>query len=355
MTILKYSALALSASVAACGVKDANFTNLQSATSLTASPIPAATLPGPFHTNHFGVVFTPANAVNPLSVSATANGPTLMTTQNGNEFDFSLVGQPDGQTAVTTRFANLAGDPGTVTINGYLLNTGPKITATTPLPTAITATGTTVQLNWSGTIDNKFIGLATGSLLMPGPTNTCTDASTPIPTGIVSGNTWNYLSTVKANGTYSASAVVTDPSPMSSAPTTVIVCNVINASDIATGVDGNPNPNQRKLTGSTNIVFPHASSQLTITTSYTFDPTLKRLCIAVNTSAARAGQTFAGTVTGPGGTTQSFTGVIDSTGAGHSTISITQTGAYNGSVVLGTLQATFSVTIPASGGTSGTC
>jgi hypothetical protein len=47
--------------------------------------------------------------------------------------------------------------------------------------------------------------------------------------------------------------------------------------------------------------------------------------------------------------------VIDSTGAGHSTISITQTGAYNGSVVLGTLQATFSVTIPASGGTSGTC
>jgi hypothetical protein len=355
MTILKYSALALAASVAACGVKDANFTNLQSATSLTAMPIPAAILPGPFHTNHFGVVFTPASAVNPLSVSATANGQTLMTTQNANEFDFSLVGQPDGQTAVTTRFADLAGNPGALTINAYLLNTGPKITATTPLPTAITATGTTVQLNWSGTIDNKFIGLATGSLLMPGPTNTCTDASTPIPTGIVSGNTWNYLSTVKANGTYSASAVVTDPSPMSSAPTTVIVCNVINASDIATGVDGNPNPNQSKLTGSTNIVFPHASSQLTITTSYTFDPTLKRLCIAVNTSAARAGQTFAGTVTGPGGTTQSFTGVIDSTGAGHSTISITQTGAYNGSVVLGTLQATFSVTIPASGGTSGTC
>jgi hypothetical protein len=320
---------------------------------VTATQIPAPSLAGPFHINHVGLAFT--GPVNPASVSATLNGQALTTTQSGSEFDFSLVGKPDGQTAVMTHYASTAGQTGAVTININLLNNGPAITPTTTLPTAITATGTTVSLNWAGTIDNRYIGTATGALLMPGPSNTCADAITPIPIGTVNANTWSYLTTVKANGTYSANAIVTDPSPTSSTATTVNLCNVILGSNIATDLSGNPDTLPSTLATQTIITFPHSSSQLTVTPSYTFNPTLMRFCVAVNTSTARAGQTYSGTLTGPGGSTQTFTGVIDGTGAGHSTIPITQAGAYSGVVTLGTLQATFSVTIPSSGGTSGTC
>jgi hypothetical protein len=93
-----------------------------------------------------------------------------------------------------------------------------------------------------------------------------------------------------------------------------------------------------------------ATAPLTITTSYKANPTLTQLCVAI-AAPGRPGSTYTGTVTGPGGTTQSFTGTLDSAGSALARINLTQTGTYGVTVFVGSLSATATQVVNATGGT----
>jgi hypothetical protein len=99
------------------------------------------------------------------------------------------------------------------------------------------------------------------------------------------------------------------------------------------------------------MFFAASAAPLTVTATYKFSPASSQLCLAIATNPPRAGASYVGSVTGPGGTTQTFTGGLDNTGAALARVNITQTGTYAGAVNVGTLSATFSVLVSATGGT----
>ncbi len=375
---MNLGATALALAVAsACQLKTPDFfappTNQQNAVKDVDPPVfqnalPASTATGAYNIQSTSVDIADligSNGAAPSGVDwtkvfATIGSQTLPLTHSGNTATASLAGMADGQLSIGWTASDLRSNKSTYSMNWYKKTVGPTINFTSTPQSAFTSNGPSVTFSLGGTVTDPYFGTAVGAVLKPGTDNTCNTATVPWPAGSaggdVSGNTWDYTNTVKTNGTFTLGFTAYNPVPAGGSAQTSRYCLVVNAADLAMDATGAPKPNTSTKTFTSDLTWgppPSSSYTVTLTPSYLYNATAKEVCVAISTTPAQLGATYAISISGPGTVNPtSKTGALDASGAAKVQFAITQTGTYTGAATVGSVAATYSITV---GTTPGTC
>lgn len=328
------------------------------------NPFPLSSLTGPFAINSvhvdvndiIGSNGAPASGV--ASVSASIGGETLPMTHSGNTYTASLAGIPDGQIGIVWAGKDFAGNSSMSTMNLFVKNTGPVISI--PLLPAATSQSNAASTAFSigGTIADAYLFKATGTVLKPGPSNVCGNTdNTPWPSGTgpgeVSGNSWDYTSSVLSNGRFTLNANAFNPVSAGGTPLTLRYCFGVFAEDKAT--DGNGaakhNVSVRYVTVDQTWMPPAATFTLSSTATYRHLTTTSEVCVTINTTPAQLEQAYQLGISGPGviGPT-SLAGTLSS-GSVVVRVPISQFGTYAGTVAVAGHTSTYSVNVTSAAGT----
>jgi hypothetical protein len=328
---------------------------------------PSPTLIGPFAINSVHVDVqdlvgsngAPASGLDPSSVSASIGGESLPVTHSGNTYTSSLAGIPDGQLGIVWSAKDFGGNGGMSTRNFYLKNHGPVITI--PLLPASTSqsNGASMAFSIGGTIADSYLFKASGTVLKPGPSNVCGNTdNTPWPAGTgpgqVSGNSWDYTTSVLSNGSFTLGANAYNPVSGGGTPVTLRYCFGVFAEDKAT--DGNGvakhNMSVRYITVDQTWLPPVATFTLSSGATYRhLSPTSSEVCVTITTTPAQLDQAYQLGISGPGviGPT-SVAGTLAS-GSVVVRVPISQFGTYAGTVAVAGHTSTYSVNVTSAAGT----
>ncbi len=331
-----------------------------------ANPFPLATLAGPFAINSVhidvndlvGSNGAAASGVDPSSVTATIGGETLPLTHTGSTYTASLPGSPDGQLGIVWSGQDFAHNRSMSTMNLYVKNNGPIITI--PLLPAATSSSNapSTAFSISGTIADPYLFKATGIVLKPGPSNVCGNTdNTPWPTGTgpgqVSGNAWDYTSSVMSNGSFTLAANAYSPVSAGGTAQTLRYCFGVLAEDKAMDGNGNAKHNMSVRYITVDQTWMPSTGTFTLSTAATYRhlTTTSEVCVTINTTPAQLDQAYQLGISGPGviGPT-SASGTLSS-GSVVVRVPISQLGTYAGTVAVAGHTATYSVNVTTAAGT----
>ena len=354
-----------------CQIKDADFFTppLTEQVTVTETPkfmgeVPAASLgSGPFAINSTSITLVPVTGATASQVTATANGQTVPVTVNGNTVTASLAGKADGLYAITY---SLPYQSSRITASySYQIKNSPPV-INIPVPPAVTSqsSASAIPLALSGTISDPYFYAAVGAILKPGSSNTCgsTDnALWPQGTGPgqVSGNRWDYTSSVMSNGSFGFNVSAFNPVQSGGQQMTWRYCYGITAEDRAMDATGAPkhNVSSRYFAIDQTWLPPVATTfAVSATATYRHLGSTSEVCVTVTTTPPTADASAQLSISGPGviGAT-SANATLGSSGSTIVRFPINQFGTYSGSVIVGafgvTKSATFSVNVTSAAGT----
>lgn len=356
---------------AGCQIKDAEFFTppITEQVIITETPkfigeSPAVSLgTGPFAINSTSITLVPIAGVTASQVTATANGQAVPVTVSGNSVTASLAGKADGLYAVMYtlpyRDTRL-----TAQFNYQIKNTPPVINVPTPPAGSSQSSSSSIPLSLSGTISDPFFYGAVGAILKPGPSNACGNSDNTLwPQGTgpgqVSGNRWDYTSSVMSNGSFGFNVSAFNPTQSGGLPMTWRYCYGVTAEDRAMDATGAPKHNvSTRYFTIDETWLPPAATGFTVTVSATYRHlgSTSEVCVSVNTTPPQTDASAQASISGPGviGST-SASATLGTSGSSVIRFPINQFGTYSGTVVVGaagvTRSATFSVNVTSAAGT----
>ena len=243
-------------------------------------------------------------------------------------------------------------------MNLFVKNTGPVITIPLlPAPTSQSNAASTA-FSISGTIADQYLFKATGSVLKPGPSNVCGNTdNTPWPTGTgpgqVSGNSWDYTSSVLSNGKFTLGASAFNPVSAGGTAMTLRYCFGVFAEDKAMNGDGTPKHNMsvRYITVDQLWLPPVTTFTLSSTATYRHLTTTSEVCVTINTTPAQVEQAYQLGISGPGVIGPASLAGTLSSGSVVVRVPISQFGTYAGTVAVAGHTSSYSVNVTSAAGT----
>jgi hypothetical protein len=325
---------------------------------------PASTLgTGPFAINSTSITLVPVAGISASQVTATANGQTVPVSVSGNTITASLAGKADGLYSITYTLPyqkTLI----TANYNYEIKNTPPSIDVQAPPAPSAQSNGTSIPLALSGSINDRFFYAAVGTILKPGSSNTCGNTDNTLwpqgtAPGQVSGNRWDYTSSVMANGSFGFNVSAFNPVQTGGQQTTWRYCYAVTAEDRAMDANGAPKHNiSTRYFSIDETWLPQVpiTFALSVSATYRHLGSTSEVCVVVSTTPPQANASAQASISGPAviGST-SATSSLGSSGSAVIRFPISQFGTYSGSVIVGasgvTRSATFSVNVTSAAGT----